>query len=287
MRRIEKSGCLVLAVAYDGEDTYRGLMANKKTNGSSEPVLVVEDLHKSFGELEVLKGVSLSAKEGDVISIIGSSGSGKSTFLRCINLLELPSQGDIYLRGEAVKFKPQAGHLVPTDKRQVERFRSQLGMVFQSFNLWQHMTVLQNVIEGPTQVLKVPKAEAIEQAEKILDQVGLLDKKDQYPAFLSGGQQQRAAIARALAMQPRVMLFDEPTSALDPELVGEVLKVIRSLADEGRTMILVTHEMKFARDVSSEVVYLHEGKVEEHGTPKQVFGNPKSDRCREFVKSIH
>ncbi len=262
-------------------------MAKNKKNGSSDPVLVVNDLHKSFGELEVLKGVSLSAKEGDVISIIGSSGSGKSTFLRCINLLELPSQGEILLRGEAVKFKTREGHLVPTDKRQVERFRSQLGMVFQSFNLWQHMTVMQNVIEGPTQVLKIPKTEAVERAEGILNQVGLLDKKDQYPAFLSGGQQQRAAIARALAMEPRVMLFDEPTSALDPELVGEVLKVIRSLADEGRTMILVTHEMKFARDVSSEVVYLHEGKVEEQGTPKQVFGNPKSDRCRAFVKSIH
>lgn len=262
-------------------------MAKQKTDSAGDPVLVVNNLHKSFGDLEVLRGISLSAKEGDVISIIGSSGSGKSTLLRCVNLLELPSQGEVILRGEPVKFMQQGGQLVPSDRRQVERFRSQLGMVFQSFNLWQHMTVLQNVIEGPTQVLKVPKAEAIERAEFLLNQVGLLDKINQYPAYLSGGQQQRAAIARALAMEPRVMLFDEPTSALDPELVGEVLKVIRSLAEEGRTMLLVTHEMKFARDVSTEVIYLHEGKIEEQGTPEQVFKNPQSDRCKAFVKSVH
>lgn len=259
------------------------------TEGSTKrsPMIHVENLHKSFGTLEVLKGISLDASEGDVVSIIGASGSGKSTFLRCINLLELPSAGDIFLSGEAVKFKQGADGLIPSDKRQVERFRAQLGMVFQSFNLWQHMTIMQNVIEGPVQVQGIPKSEAIERAETILNRVGLWDKRDQYPAFLSGGQQQRAAIARALAMEPKVMLFDEPTSALDPELVGEVLKVIRALAEEGRTMILVTHEMKFARDVSSQVVYLHEGKVEEQGTPQQVFGNPVSDRCRAFVKSIH
>lgn len=249
--------------------------------------LEVDELHKSFAHLEVLKGVSLSAEEGDVVTMIGASGSGKSTFLRCINLLELPTSGDIKLKGESIKFKNGAESLIPSDKKQVERFRAQLGMVFQSFNLWQHMTVIQNVIEGPIQVLKRPKAEAIELAESILNRVGLWDKRDEYPAFMSGGQQQRAAIARALAMEPSVMLFDEPTSALDPELVGEVLKVIQSLAEEGRTMIMVTHEMKFARDVSTEVIYLHEGKIEEQGPPKQVFGNPKSERCKQFVKSVH
>ena len=250
-------------------------------------MLDVKNIHKSFGALEVLKGISLSATQGDVVSIIGSSGSGKSTFLRCINLLEQPSQGEISLNGEALEFKQGKDGLLPANKRQVERFRSQLGMVFQSFNLWQHMTVLQNVIEGPIQVLKTPKKEAIERAEGILNTVGLWEKRDQYPAFMSGGQQQRAAIARALAMEPRVILFDEPTSALDPELVGEVLKIIRSLAEEGRTMIMVTHEMKFARDVSSNVVYLHEGKIEEQGPPSKVFGNPDSDRCRAFVQSVH
>ena len=257
---------------------------NPSSNGTTLDVL---ELHKSYGDLEVLKGVSLSAQEGDVVTMIGASGSGKSTFLRCINLLELPTAGEIRLKGEAVQFKHGKDHLVPSNKRQVERFRAQLGMVFQSFNLWQHMTVIQNVIEGPVQVLKNSKAEAVERAEDILNRVGLWDKKDEYPAFMSGGQQQRAAIARALAMEPSVMLFDEPTSALDPELVGEVLKVIQSLAEEGRTMIMVTHEMKFARDVSTEVIYLHEGKIEEQGPPTQVFKNPKSERCRQFVQSVH
>lgn len=249
--------------------------------------LQVEELHKSYGSLEVLKGVSLTAQEGDVVTMIGASGSGKSTFLRCINLLELPTAGEIKLKGEAVEFKNGKEHLVPSNKRQVERFRAQLGMVFQSFNLWQHMTVMQNVVEGPVQVLKNSKAEAMERAENILNRVGLWDKRNEYPAFMSGGQQQRAAIARALAMEPSVMLFDEPTSALDPELVGEVLKVIQSLAEEGRTMIMVTHEMKFARDVSSQVIYLHEGKIEEQGPPSQVFNNPKSERCKQFVQSVH
>ena len=191
--------------------------------------VVVNDLHKTFGPLEVLKGVSLTAREGDVVSMIGSSGSGKSTFLRCINFLEMPTRGQIIVNGEEISLKPgKDGNLHPSDRRQVERIRTQLGMVFQSFNLWQHMTVLQNVIEAPVHVMKVPKAEAVERAEKLLQRVGLYEKKDQYPAFLSGGQQQRAAIARALAMEPKVMLFDEPTSALDPELVGEVLKVIRA-----------------------------------------------------------
>jgi octopine/nopaline transport system ATP-binding protein len=249
--------------------------------------VVVNDLHKAFGPLEVLKGVSLVAREGDVVSMIGASGSGKSTFLRCINFLEMPTRGQIIVNGEEISLKAgRDGNMQPTDNRQVERIRAQLGMVFQSFNLWQHMTILQNVIEAPVHVLKVPKAEATERAEKLLHRVGLYEKKDQYPAFLSGGQQQRAAIARALAMEPKVMLLDEPTSALDPELVGEVLKVIRSLADEGRTMILVTHEMKFARDVSSHVIYLHKGTIEEEGPPKQVFGTPNSERCKQFVSGL-
>lgn len=264
---------------------------NDQTSGAamhdSTSAVLVKDLHKNFGDLEVLKGVSLDAHQGDVVSIIGASGSGKSTFLRCINLLELPSAGDIIVAGEAVKFKPLAnGALEPADKRQVERLRTQLGMVFQSFNLWAHMTVMQNVIEAPVHVLKVPKAEARDRAEVILERVGLIDKRDQYPAFLSGGQQQRAAIARALAMEPKVLLFDEPTSALDPELVGEVLKVIQDLALENRTMILVTHEMAFARDVSSHVMFLHQGQVEEQGTPEKVFQNAESQRCREFVQSV-
>jgi len=246
--------------------------------------LRVEGLHKNFGDLEVLKGVSLVAREGDVVTMIGASGSGKSTFLRCINMLELPSQGQIMLHGEEVRFKDTRDGRVPADHRQVERVRSRLGMVFQSFNLWAHMTVMQNVIEAPIQVLRVPKAEARERAERYLQRVGLWEKRDQYPAFLSGGQQQRAAIARALAIEPEVMLFDEPTSALDPELVQEVLRVIRGLAEEGRTMIMVTHEMKFARDVSTKVLYLHQGRIEESGPPAHVFGPDASQRCREFVR---
>jgi polar amino acid transport system ATP-binding protein len=257
--------------------------------GEERPIAVrVEDLHKSFGELEVLKGVSLTAREGDVVSMIGASGSGKSTFLRCINFLEMPTRGRIQVTGEDVALKAgRDGNLHPADRKQLERIRTRLGMVFQSFNLWQHMTVLQNLIEAPVHVLGLKRSDAVDRAEKLLNKVGLYDKRDQYPAFLSGGQQQRAAIARALCMEPKVMLFDEPTSALDPELVGEVLKVIRDLAEEGRTMIIVTHEMKFARDVSSHVIYLHKGGIEEEGPPKLVFGAPKSERCRQFVSSIH
>jgi octopine/nopaline transport system ATP-binding protein len=256
---------------------------------ADRPVAVrVHDLHKRFGTLEVLKGVSLTAREGDVVSMIGASGSGKSTFLRCINFLEMPTEGTIEVTGEQVALARQKdGNLHPSNRKQLEMIRTRLGMVFQSFNLWQHMTVLQNVIEAPVHVLGVPKTQAIERAGQLLHKVGLYDKRDQYPAFLSGGQQQRAAIARALCMEPKVMLFDEPTSALDPELVGEVLKVIRDLAEEGRTMILVTHEMKFARDVSSEVIYLHKGLIEEQGPPSQVFGSPRSERCRQFVSAIH
>ena len=248
-------------------------------SGSDQAALEVVDLHKSFGDVEVIRGVSMSAHKGDVISILGASGSGKSTFLRCINLLEIPTSGDVYVAGEKIRMKMGKGGVnVPEDIHQVERLRARLGMVFQSFNLWSHMTVIENVIEAPVHVLKVPKAQAIEEAEALLKKVGIYDRKDYYPAQLSGGQQQRVAIARGLAM-----LFDEPTSALDPELVGEVLKVMRDLAEEGRTMLVVTHEMGFARDVSNQVVFLHEGRVEEKGEPQQMFNNPNSDRFRQFL----
>ena len=253
---------------------------------AAPPALVCEDVHKSFGPLEVLKGVSLTANEGDVIAMLGSSGSGKSTFLRCINLLEMPDSGRVTVRGEVIRMtRDRAGKAVPEDHDQVDRIRSRLGMVFQQFNLWSHMTVMQNVIEAPVHVLKIPKAEAVERAEAVLTKVGLDDKLDYYPAHLSGGQQQRAAIARALAMEPEVMLFDEPTSALDPELIGEVLRVIRRLAEEGRTMIVVTHEVGFAREVSNHAVFLHAGRIEEEGPPKEVFGTQRSERFRQFLAS--
>ena len=244
----------------------------------------VENLHKSFGDLEVLKGVSLTAHKGDVVAIIGGSGSGKSTCLRCINFLETPTSGKIVIGGEEIAMKPDGS---PTSRKQIEKVRTRLGMVFQAFNLWTHRTLLENIIEVPVHVLGVPKTEATEKAMALLTRVGLAEKAATYPSFLSGGQQQRAAIARALAIDPSVMLFDEPTSALDPELVGEVLTVIRDLAAEGRTMILVTHEMKFAREVSNHVIYLSEGRIEEEGPPEDVFGAPKSDRLKQFLKSVN
>ncbi|MGE4408006.1 ABC transporter ATP-binding protein [Pseudomonas sp.] len=250
------------------------------------PALEIRNLHKRYGDLEVLKGISLTARDGDVISILGSSGSGKSTFLRCINLLENPHEGEILVAGEQLKLKrDKQGDLVAADGRQLNRVRSELGFVFQNFNLWPHMTILDNIIEAPRRVLGQSKAEATEVAEALLAKVGIADKRHAYPNQLSGGQQQRAAIARTLAMQPKVILFDEPTSALDPEMVQEVLAVIRSLAEEGRTMLLVTHEMNFAKQVSSEVVFLHQGLVEEQGTPEQVFDNPQSARCKQFMSS--
>ncbi|MBD9574607.1 aminotransferase class I/II-fold pyridoxal phosphate-dependent enzyme [Pseudomonas sp. PDM23] len=252
----------------------------------SRPVIEVRDIHKRFGDFEVLKGVSLSAREGEVISLIGASGSGKSTLLRCINMLEIPNQGSVTVNGETIGLtQNRHGEPMVADQKQLTRIRSQLGMVFQSFNLWPHRTVLENLIEAPTFVLHESKAEARQRAEALLERVGLAEKRHEYPAFLSGGQQQRVAIARALAVRPKVMLFDEPTSALDPELVGEVLKVIRSLAEEGRTMILVTHEMAFARDVSSHVAFLHKGLIEEEGTAEEVFSRPRSERCRQFVNA--
>ena len=255
----------------------------RSAEGLRPAAIEIVDLHKSFGPLEVLKGVSLTAREGDVVAIIGGSGSGKSTMLRCINFLETPSAGQIRIGGEAVAMRADGN---PADRKQIERLRQSLGMVFQSVNLWSHRTILENLIEVPVHVLGVPRGQAVAQAVALLARVGLSAKAGAYPAFLSGGQQQRAAIARALCMNPRAMLFDEPTSALDPELVGEVLAVIRDLAAEGRTMILVTHEMKFAREVASHVIYLHNGRIEEEGPPSQVFGDPKSDRLKQFLKSV-
>ncbi len=259
-------------------------MPNLESSGATAPIAIkISGLRKSFGEHEVLKGVSMTARQGDVVAIIGRSGSGKSTLLRCINFLETPSAGTIEVAGDTIAMNADGS---AKDKRQLEKARQSLGMVFQNFNLWTHMTVLENLIEVPVHVLKTPKDEAITRARALLARVGLAEKETAYPAFLSGGQQQRAAIARALCMNPKAMLFDEPTSALDPELVGEVLQVIKGLADEGRTMILVTHEMRFAREVASHVIYLHNGVIEEEGPPEALFGAPKSDRLKQFLKTV-
>ncbi|MBL8339461.1 MAG: ATP-binding cassette domain-containing protein [Rhodoferax sp.] len=242
------------------------------------------DIHKRFGTHEVLKGVSLEAHSGDVISIIGSSGSGKSTFLRCINLLEKPHQGRIVVAGEELRLVPdRSGELQAADARQLQRLRTRLAMVFQHFNLWAHMTVLQNIIEAPVHVLGLPRDEAVARARKYLKLVDMAATEDRYPAHLSGGQQQRVAIARSLAIEPAVMLFDEPTSALDPELVSEVLKVMRTLAQEGRTMVVVTHEMGFAREVANHLIFLHQGRVEEQGVPAEVLARPRSERLAQFL----
>ncbi|MBT9457934.1 MAG: ATP-binding cassette domain-containing protein [Burkholderiaceae bacterium] len=248
------------------------------------PSLIVENLHKKFGEREVLRGVSLTAQKGDVITLIGSSGSGKSTFLRCINLLEQPHEGKLTLGGESLKLeRDRDGSLRASDAKQLQLWRARLAMVFQNFNLWQHRTVLENVIEAPVHVLGQPKAQALERAKALLARVGVSHRQDVYPAQLSGGEQQRVAIARALAVDPEVMLFDEPTSALDPELVGEVLKVMQDLAAEGRTMIVVTHEMGFAREVSNHVLFLHQGVVEEEGDPREVLLRPQCQRLQQFL----
>ena len=250
-----------------------------------ETALSVKNIHKSFGGVEVLKGISFEARKGDVISLIGSSGSGKSTLLRCINYLETPDKGEISVAGERIRtVAGKDGLQHAADPRQLEHIRTRLGMVFQSFNLWSHRTILENIIEGPIHVLGIPRKQAIAEAEVLMDKVGITPKRDQFPMQLSGGQQQRAAIARALAMKPEVMLFDEPTSALDPELVTEVLQVIKKLAEEGRTMVMVTHEMALARDISSEVIFLHKGLVEERGRPDAVMKNPESQRLRQFLQ---
>jgi arginine/ornithine transport system ATP-binding protein len=255
---------------------------------SAPAALKIKDLHKSFGSHEVIKGISLEAQKGEVIAILGASGSGKSTFLRCINLLETPNSGEVWLRGEQMRMtKNRRGEIVPADIRQVEGMRARLAMVFQGFNLWSHMTVMDNIMEGPLYVQGISKTEARGKAEALLAKVGLSDRADYYPAHLSGGQQQRVAIARALAMDPDVMLFDEPTSALDPELVGEVLGVMRDLAEEGRTMLVVTHEMGFARDVSTRTVFLHQGEVCEAGLPAELFSNPQTPEFQAFLSRMN
>lgn len=239
-------------------------------------MIKVENLHKYFGELEVLKGVNNEIHQGEVVCVIGPSGSGKSTFLRCLNLLEIPTKGEITIDGI-----PAMENL-----KNIDSLRTRVGMVFQQFNLFPNMTVLKNITLGPIQVLKKGEKEAEETARSLLERVGLADKVDAYPNRLSGGQKQRVAIARALAMNPEIMLFDEPTSALDPEMVGEVLEVIKQLAEDGMTMVIVTHEMGFAREVSSRVLYMDQGIVYEEGPPEQLFSNPRNPRTKEFLSKV-
>ncbi len=256
------------------------------TNESKKsPVIEIRDLHKSYGDLDVLKGVSITANRGQVVSLIGSSGSGKSTLLRCANLLEDSQSGEILFKGEPITWKGTGLGRHPSDRKQVMRIRTNLSMVFQQFNLWAHMTILENVMEAPVTVLGRDKAEVEASARAYLDKVGIGDKCDVYPAQMSGGQQQRAAIARALCMEPTALLFDEPTSALDPELEQEVVKVIQSLAAEGRTMMIVTHDMRMAADISDHVVFLHKGLIEEQGPPVDLFGAPKSERLKQFLSA--
>ncbi|MEM9582394.1 MAG: amino acid ABC transporter ATP-binding protein [Pseudomonadota bacterium] len=249
------------------------------------PVIEIKNLHKAYGALEVLKGVDISANAGDVVSLIGSSGSGKSTLLRCANLLEDSQQGDVLFCGEAVAWKGAGDTRKPGDPAQITRIRTNLSMVFQQFNLWAHMSILQNVMEAPVTVLGEDPKMVEKRARDLLAKVGIGDKCDVYPAQMSGGQQQRAAIARALCMQPKALLFDEPTSALDPELEQEVVKVIKDLAAEGRTMIIVTHDMRLAADVSDHVVFLHQGLIEEEGPPDTLFGHPKTERLQQFLSA--
>lgn len=242
----------------------------------------VRNVSKTFGGIEVLRDVSLSVARGQTVSILGPSGSGKSTLLRCINWLEEPDRGEIYIAGQRIGVRPD-GKTHMSD-RELAGMRARIGMVFQSFNLWPHLSVLQNVTEAPIHVLGVPRDEAIARAEVLLDKVGIAEKRDAYPYVLSGGQKQRVAIARALAMNPEVILFDEPTSALDPELVGEVLTVMRALADEGMTMVVVTHEMAFAREAADEIVFLDQGRVVERADPETFFDKPATDRVRQFLQ---
>lgn len=250
------------------------------------PIIEIKGLHKAYGELEVLKGIDVTAKRGDVVALIGTSGSGKSTLLRCCNMLEISQEGAILFQGEAVKWKGTGHNRRPADPAQVTRLRTNLSMVFQQFNLWAHMTILQNVMEAPVTVLKQDRAEVETRARALLQKVGIDEKCDIYPAQLSGGQQQRAAIARALAMEPQALLFDEPTSALDPELEQEVIRVIKDLASEGRTMLIVTHDMAMARDVADHVIFLHQGLIEEQGPPDALFSAPKSQRLQQFLSAV-
>ncbi|GAC1037684.1 amino acid ABC transporter ATP-binding protein [Pseudomonas sp. No.117] len=254
---------------------------------TQEPVIQALQVHKAFGELDILKGVTLEVRRGEVVVLIGASGSGKTTFIRCLNHLEDIQGGTIRVNGELMGFRERPdGSRVRDSERNIARRRRDIGMVFQRFNLFPHMTVLENIIEAPIQVLGVARAAAVEQARALLARVRLSDKTEHYPAQLSGGQQQRVTIARALAMKPQAMLFDEPTSALDPETVGEVLQVMKELAEDGMTMVVVTHEMGFAREVADRVVVLHQGELIEEGPPAQVFGNPTHPRTREFLSRV-
>ncbi len=239
-------------------------------------MLKVKNLYKSFGDHEVLKDINENIKKGEVVCVIGPSGSGKSTFLRCLNLLEEPTAGEVYLDDE----------LINTPKIDINQARQKLGMVFQNFNLFPHKTVLQNITMAPINVLGMPQEDAEKKAKALLETVGLSDKADAYPRSLSGGQQQRVAIARALAMEPEAMLFDEPTSALDPEMVGDVLAVMKELASQGMTMVIVTHEMGFAREVADRVIFMDEGTIVEEGTPADIFDNPKEDRVKDFLSKV-
>jgi polar amino acid transport system ATP-binding protein len=250
------------------------------------PMVQAEDVIKRFGNTEVLRGVNMTVQRGEKIVIIGPSGSGKTTFLRCINHLEKIQGGRISVDGQLVGYREEKGKIVEDSERNIARMRAQIGMVFQRFNLFPHLTALENVIEAPTRVLRIPKAQAIERAYELLRKVGLADKVNNYPNALSGGQQQRVAIARALAMNPKLMLFDEATSALDPELVGEVLKVMRQLAEEGMTMIVVTHEMGFAREVADRVIFMDQGNIIEEGPPAEIFNNPGHERTQSFLRLI-
>jgi polar amino acid transport system ATP-binding protein len=252
----------------------------------SEPMVKAEAVHKSFGRLEVLKGISLDVNRGEVMCVLGPSGSGKSTFLRCINHLEKIDGGRLWVDGSLVGYRQQGDKLYELRESEVARERAQIGMVFQRFNLFPHMNALQNVIEAPTLVKGVRKEKAVAKARELLERVGLADKIDAYPAQLSGGQQQRVAIARALAMEPKLMLFDEPTSALDPELVGDVLDAMRQLARDGMTMIVVTHEIGFAREVGDTLVFMDEGVVVEAGHPREVLANPRHERTKAFLSKV-
>ena len=239
-------------------------------------MISVHNLKKSFGNVQVLKGINIEIRKGECVCIIGPSGSGKSTFLRCLNLLEVPDEGEIIIEGESILEK----------RKDIDKYRENVGMVFQHFNLFPNYTVLQNMTLAPTMLKKMSKVEAVKKAEQLLDRVGLLDKKDVYPVTLSGGQKQRVAIARALAMNPKIMLFDEPTSALDPEMVGEVLDVMKELAREGMTMVVVTHEMGFARDVADRIIFMDDGYIVEEEKPEEMFAHPKTERCRNFLASV-
>lgn len=251
---------------------------------AKKPLLSIRELNKSFGDLHVLKNVALEVHQGEVVSIIGASGSGKSTFLRCLNVMEMPQSG--FMNFGDFSFDFREGARARPDQQQLQQLRQQIGMVFQNYHLWPHMTVLENVIEAPMRVKNMAKGDAVKIAEELLNRVGLFEKRHQYPARLSGGQQQRVAIARALAMKPKMMLFDEATSALDPELVGEVLALIATLAEEGMTMLLVTHEVAFAREVSSRVLFFDQGVMAVDGPPQEVLTNPESPRLRQFLSRI-